>query len=340
METSTLNRNIKSSRHAGRTPPIPGPNSIAEVAFLRLGNVDQWVMIRGINKDNPVLVMLHGGPGMSETVFWRYYNSEALEKIFTVVYWDQRGSGKSFDPELDKNTMTVEQFLSDLNDLIDNVCVRLHKKQVTIFGHSWGSVLGPLYAARFPDKVAAYVGSGQIGNWAASEQATYKYTLDEAERRGWKRMFHRLKEIVGEPPHDCKALISQRNCLAELDGDISWRGIWKMLWIFLRAPEHSLKDLFRVYEVLEFSIDTMWAHVTSINLLESVPELKMPTFFLLGSQDHCVLPEISTDYVDRLVAPSKEVVWFENSKHQPFMDEPGKFCKTMARLVRPVVEST
>jgi hypothetical protein len=87
-------------------------------------------------------------------------------------------------------------------------------------------------------------------------------------------MVRELKELVGEPPHDCKALIKQRNCLAELDGNIDLGGICKMLCIFISVPEYSLLDLFRVYRVLEFSIDAMWIEVTSINLLEPVPESK------------------------------------------------------------------
>jgi proline iminopeptidase len=104
----------------------------------------EWVMVRGSNVTvNPILVLLHGGPGMLEITFWRYYNSETLEKVFTVVYWDQRGSGKSFDPAelIDKSTMAVEQFILDLDELIDFVCARLKKKEVTIFGRCWGSVL-------------------------------------------------------------------------------------------------------------------------------------------------------------------------------------------------------
>ena len=152
-------------KHLGRTRPFRGPNgevmpgSIAEVAYLRLGGLDQWVMIRGESIANPLLILLHGGPGFSETHFFRHFNAP-LEKAFTVVYWDQRGSGKSFDGKIARSSMTVERFVTDLDELVQAVCRRVGKERVTIFGHSWGSVLGVLYAARFPEKVAAYVGSG------------------------------------------------------------------------------------------------------------------------------------------------------------------------------------
>src|SRR3954447_1266945 len=142
-------------RHLGTTPPFRGPHgevmcgSIAEIAYRRLGGLNQWVMIRGESVANPPLILLHGGPGLSETGLFRHFNAP-LEKRFTVVYWDQRGAGKSFDRDIPRSSLTVEQFISDLDELVDAVCKRLGKTRVAIFGHSWGSGLGVLYAARFP----------------------------------------------------------------------------------------------------------------------------------------------------------------------------------------------
>jgi len=330
---------VGNDRKETKKSPLPG--SVAEARYLTLGGVDQWVLVRGRDvRTNPVLVMLHGGPGISETHLWRYFNSDVLERIFTVVYWDQRGSGKSYDPEtVPKRSMTVEQFLLDLDELVDAVRARFDKDTVVLFGHSWGSALGPLYAHRFPDKVSAYVGCGQLGDWSASERKTYAYALAEAERRKMHRAVRELRR-VGEPPHDCDGLCTQRKWLAELDGDTSWSGIWQMIKVFYYAPEASVFDLLRFYDILKYSIDATWTEVTSLNLIEAVKELKMPTFFLLGRHDHCVMPDISSEFIDALKAPSKQVVWFEESKHMPFMDEPDKFNKTMEELVRPSLDGT
>ena len=93
-------------------------------------------MIRGESVANPPLILLHGGPGLSETRFFRRFNAP-LEKSFTVVYWDQRGAGKSFHPGIPRSSMTVEQFILDLDELVEAVCKRLEKTKVVIFGHSW-----------------------------------------------------------------------------------------------------------------------------------------------------------------------------------------------------------
>ena len=119
--------------------------------------------------------------------------------------------------------------------------------------------------------------AGKLETGQRQEQLTYDYSVNEAEKRGLTKMVKKLKEKVGSPPHSCKALIQQRNCLAELD-----------------PPGHNIWDMMKVFKVLEFFAGAMWSKVTKINLIETVPELKMPTFFLLAREDHVVFPEIST----------------------------------------------
>ncbi|MFL5878364.1 MAG: alpha/beta hydrolase [Solirubrobacteraceae bacterium] len=313
------------------------PGSVAEVAYRRLGGVDQWVMIRGESVDNPPLILLHGGPGLSETGFFRHFNTP-LERSFTVVYWDQRGAGKSFDRKIPRSSMTVEQFISDLDELVEAICARLGKTKVAIFGHSWGSGLGVLYAARFPEKVAAYVGSGQIGDWAAGESASYAFALADAQRLGKRRAAKKLRAI-GPPPHTAGRLWTQRTWLARLEGRMRPRAMWKLGRAMLASPESSIFDLPDTMRAFRFSLGAMWTEVSRLNLLELVPALPMPVFFFLGRKDHWVPPQTSVAYIDALTAPSKKVVWFEDSGHEPFVDEPAKFNTAMAELVGPAPPS-
>jgi pimeloyl-ACP methyl ester carboxylesterase len=330
-------------RHLGKTPPFRGPDgdvvsgSVAEIEYRRLGGLDQWVMIRGESAANSPLILLHGGPGLSETGLFRHFNAP-LEKSFTVVYWDQRGAGKSFDPSIPRSSMTVEQFISDLDQLVEAVCTRLGKTRIVIFGHSWGSALGVLYAARFPTKVAAYVGSGQIGDWAAGESDSYEWALAEAERQGTRWAQKKLRAI-GPPPHSAEDLWTQRTWLSRLEGRMRPRALWDLGRGVLGGPESSILELPSAMRGLRWSLDAMWAEVSRLNLIELAPTLEVPTFFLLGRTDHWVPPDISVSYIDALTVPQKQIVWFEESGHEPFMDEPAKFNTAMAELVRPVLAS-
>jgi pimeloyl-ACP methyl ester carboxylesterase len=311
------------------------PGSIAEIKRLRLGGLDQWVMIRGESLANPPLILLSGGPGLSETGLFRHFNA-ALEKSFTVVYWDQRGSGKSFDRTIPRSSMTVEQFIADLDELVDAVRERLRSSQVAIFGHSWGSALGVLYAARFPEKLGAYVGSGQIGDWAAGESASYAFALAEAERLENHKAVKQLRAI-GPPPHTVDQLWTERTWLQRMEGKLGGRALWDMARIVLGGSESSVLDLPNLLRGFRFSLDAMWAEVSALNLNRLAPALRVPVYFFLGRRDHWVPPETSLAYFDVLTAPSKTLVWFENSGHEPFMDEPDKFNREMVTLVRPAM---
>lgn len=327
-------------RHAGKTPPFRGPHgepvpdSIAEAGFVRLGGVEQWVMMRGERVANPPLLVLHGGPGLSEARFFRHHNAE-LERHFTLVHWDQRGTGKSYDLRLTRASMTVERFLADLGELVDVVRERLGHERVVLFGHSWGSALGVLYAARHPERVAAYVGSGQVGDTAAGEAASYAWALAEAERRGHRRALRALRAL-GPPPYTVKQLFEERTWVQRLAGQLTPRVAWRVWRVLLGGPEASPLELPRIWRGWRFSLEALWEESSRLNLLELAPALEVPVFFFLGRQDHWVPPEASVAYFDALRAPSKRLVWFERSGHEPFADEPEKFNALMEELVRPL----
>lgn len=325
-------------RHAGRTPafrlPSGGilPGSIAEISYLPIGGIEQWVMIRGENVANPALVLIHGGPGFSEMRLFRHFNA-ALEKAFTVVYWDQRGTAKSFVPHIPASSMTVEQFIADLDVLIDTIRKRLGKDKVTLYGHSWGSALGILYAARFPEKVSVYVGAGQVGDLPASERICYSFTLAEAERRGNRKALRELRSI-GPPPHTARLLMQERKWLTRFTGFVRGMSLWEFSRIVVSSPECSIFDLPNILRGVRFSTGTMWAEVSALNLTKAAPALRMPVFFFLGRHDHVIAPEISQAYFSMLAASPKELVWFENSAHEPPFEEPARFNEIMSGSVR------
>lgn len=328
-------------RHPGHTEPFRAPDgtlvpgSIAEVSYLHLGGVDQWTMIRGARRSNPLLLMLHGGPGLSDTPFFRRFNA-SLETHFTVVYWDQRGTGRSFDRHIPPSSMTVERFIADLDELIHIVREHVPQQQLVIMGHSWGSALGVLYAARHPTKVQAYVGVAQYGDCAAAEAASYRFALAEAERRRHRKAIEQLRAI-GPPPYGTDSLLIERKWTQRFDGQLRPRALWTLARSVLGAPESSLFDLPGILGGFRFSLDAMWGEVSALNLLTLVPALPMPVFFFVGRRDHWIPPETSVAYFDQLRAPAKTIVWFDHSGHEPFVDEPAKFNAAMTDLVLPAL---
>lgn len=329
-------------RRPGRTRPFRTaagdilPESVAEVGYCRLGGVDQWVMIRGRNLANPPLIHLHGGPGFSETRLFRHFNSE-LETRFTVVYWDQRGAGKSYHRGIARSSMTVEQFLTDLDELVAMVCARVGQERVILHGHSWGSLLGVLYASRRPERVAAYLGTAQIGDASAAEAASYACAVAAAEQRRNGRALRALRAI-GPPPYPASSVFTERTWMQRLDGQLSPKALWRLRGaVFGGGRESSPLDLVNLIRGFRFSMETMWEEVSALNLVTAVPALRVPVAFFVGRRDHWVPPDSSVDYFDALTAPSKHLLWFDESGHEPFVDEPAKFNHAVVDMGRPRV---
>jgi pimeloyl-ACP methyl ester carboxylesterase len=303
---------------------------VAESDFVTLGGIPQWVEIRGADTANPALIALHGGPGMPETPLLRHFNGP-VETAFTVVYWDQRGAGRSFSRAIPAASMTIDRFVADLDELVDHVRRRLGKEKVAIFGHSWGSALGTLYVARHPDKVSAYIGTGQIGDLAASERASYDFVLAEAKRRGNARGIKDLTKL-GPPPYTNQQMMVQRRWLGRFVGMFGRVPFSTALRILLFAPGSSPFILPKVFGGMFFSLRTLWPQVTAINLETAAPELKVPVWFLSGRYDHQVDAAVAEHYFNKLVAPKKQLVWFENSGHFAPFEEPERFNTTMSEI--------
>lgn len=172
--------------------------SIATMESVDVGGVAQSIWFRAEDKRNPALILLHGGPGASESALFRHYNAE-LEKYFLVVYWEQRGAGRSYHSDLAPESMTIEQLILDLDEVVALVKRRFHKDRVVLLGHSWGTALGTMYSFRHPENVSAYVGVAQIANNEEGARLSCEFAMSEAGRREDGHVLQDLHEICPSP---------------------------------------------------------------------------------------------------------------------------------------------
>jgi pimeloyl-ACP methyl ester carboxylesterase len=164
--------------------PLPG--SISEKTWADINGIKQGMVIRGRSQHNPVLLWVHGGPGMPDYLLTEQYPT-SLEDLFTVVWWDQRGAALSYDPSIPPETMTIEQFVSDTLAVTDYLRQRFHQEKIYLLGHSWGSLIAIQVAARSPERYHAYLGMAQIVHQVESEKLAYDFMLAEYRRRGTPR---------------------------------------------------------------------------------------------------------------------------------------------------------
>lgn len=143
------------------TPSISGSESINKLVNIKVGGQNQTLLIRGKNKDNPIILFLHGGPGLAQICYARKYQ-EKLEDEFLVVNWDQRGSGKSYSFFMNKDSLTKNQIVEDAEEIIEYLCKTYGKEKIILVGHSWGTELGMDIIKKDSSKIFSYIGVGQV----------------------------------------------------------------------------------------------------------------------------------------------------------------------------------
>ena len=310
--------------------------------IVTLGGAPQHIRIRGTDEHNPLLLFLHGGPGVSDRHWVLKYQS-SLADVCTMVCWDQRGSGKSYSKKQAQEKMSIDLVVEDAKELIDHLCERFNQDRLFIVGHSWGSVLGVLLSQRYPERIAAYVGMGQLVDLEENEDLAYKFVWDEANRLGDKKALKDLTRI-GKPVNGSYGsldnLITQRNYMTKYGGGAynQKENIWKSVIIpVLVSPEYTLFDLLRYARGSFYCLEQLWDEIIEkVRFKETVRELAVPVYITQGIHDQNTPSSIAQKWFDELKAPSKEWISFEESAHSPIKEEPELWGRTIReRLFLP-----
>lgn len=300
-------------------------NSVAEQLYLTLGGIKQWVLLRGRNVNNPILIFLHGGPGVSLQTLFRYFHHD-LENHFIVVGWDQRGAGKSYDKSIPKESFKVENFVEDLHELIQYLKKRFKQDKVYILGESWGSLLGTTYAQKYPEDIIAYIGTGQISNTQESEKLGYEFMLAEAKKQNNQKALKQLSKITQPPFSKLEDIKILRKWLMKFGGCLyKQKSYFPWFLKMLKVNEYSWTDLIKFFFGHSMSLKSLHEELFNTNFFISVPELKVPVYFLLGKYDQQVSSKLAKKYFEFLKTPKKELLWFEKSGHNPMFEEPEYF---------------
>lgn len=312
------------------------PGSIATMETVTIGGIPQNIWFRGVSRSNPVLILLHGGPGASESALFRHYNAD-LEQHFLVVYWEQRGTGRSYHADIPPESMNIDRFVNDLDEVAELAKRRFNQDKVVLLGHSWGTVLGILYAARYPEKIAAYIGVAQIADMPQGDRLSYQFALAAARQRGNSSAVSELQKI-GPPPY---ASVDDRltvgNWVERFGGvfhtDLS---TGKLILAALGTDETNLIDLVKFGQGNRFSLELLDGEIAPLNLTQRYRSFNVPMFFLLGRDDKQVPAVLAEEYFKTITAPCKQLIWFEQSAHNPPFEEPGKFNQVLIEQILPI----
>lgn len=306
--------------------------SISEKVFITVGNVNQGMFIRSKNISNPVLLYVHGGPAFPNYFLIDKFNP-GLEDYFTVCYWEQRGGGLSYSPEVTIESMTIDQLTSDAIDVTNYLRERFGKEKIYILAHSGGTVIALSAVSKAPQLYNAYIAMAQITRQIESEKIAYKYMVDQYTNTGNQKRIEELKEY--------KVLESDSNIISFYKSNIRDQSMhelgigtmhemksvfWDIFVPVWTCKAYTLSEKINIWKS-KFSFlpkTNLINELLSTDFTSKINKLDIPVYFLSGKFDMTVNIDLSKKYLAQLQAPLKGFYTFNNSAHSPLFEEPIK----------------
>jgi proline iminopeptidase len=310
---------------------------VDEKTWITLGGIAQWVTIRGRDLDNPLLVVLHGGPGSALSLM-AHKLFPGWDEAFTVVNWDQRGAGRTFGRhgKAGSGELSVARMAADGIELVEELRRRFPGRSVILLGWSWGSLLGVEMIRARPELFAAYVGAGQVVDMGRGEQLSYFGTIDRLKSRGEAGKAKRL-EAIGPPPYPTmNDLRVQRTLLISTMPKAEGRMFRQAFTGLLTAPDGRLMDVADAVRGVMFSLRGLWAQIAGWRLADRGLEFAVPMVFIQGDLDLQTPTALVTELVPRLRAPKAELVVLKDAGHLALATHGEAFLRELAGRVRPL----
>lgn len=317
----------------GKPPPFLDkngrslPGSLSEKIQVTINGLKQGMFIKSKDLTNPVLLYLHGG--MPDYFLTQRYPT-GLENCFTVVWWEQRGSGLSYSADIPIETMTVEQFISDTLEMTNYLRHRFAKEKIYLMGHSGGTFIGLHTVARAPELYYAYIGVAQMSYQLKSEWLAYEYMLEQFQKNGNEKMVRKLEAapvtMTGGIP---KAYLTVRDWAMHPLGigtTHDMKSVISGIFILsLLCREYTLREKINLWRgKIRSGVDILWNEMIATDLSKQVTQLALPVYFFEGLHDYTCSYSLAKDYFEKLKAPLKGFYTFEQSAHSPIFEEPEK----------------
>jgi pimeloyl-ACP methyl ester carboxylesterase len=306
--------------------PVVG--SLSEKVFVDVNGVRQGMFIVARDTRNPVLLFLHGGPGLPEYFLAERYPT-GLEDDFTVVWWEQRGTGLSYRSDLPPETMTIDQIVADTLAVTDYLRGRFGQDKVYLMGHSGGSFFGILAAARAPERYHAYVGMAQISFQLASEVAAHDAMLQRYREAADTAMVRRLEAsvptVTGPLPPGYLAVRDAAmhdlgvGTMREMRSVVT--GVFVPSWL---SRSYTLTEKLNLWRGKVSSARLLRDAIFATDLTRSITALEVPVYFFHGQHDYTVDYAGARSFFEGLEAPVKGFYTFDDSAHTPLFEEPQR----------------
>ncbi|WP_195270292.1 alpha/beta hydrolase [Eubacterium sp. 1001713B170207_170306_E7] len=310
----------------------PIPDNFTE-EYIAVGGIEEYTLHYTAPPELPVLLFVHGGPGSSEAYF-AYVMEAIFSDLCTVVHYDQRGTGKTFmrNPGAAPD---LENLKADLHETVEALKRQYHKEKLFILGHSWGTVLGALYALEHPENVAAYIGVGQLVDVVENEQAGYDALKRVVIRSGNSRDIQKLRRIGPYPerPFD-EAMLRKMTKISALKQKYfpDTKGA-TVVGTVLKSPVFKPSDVLGMLQSNKINT-ALLISVANFSLYDYSLHYNVPVYLITGDRDLTTPADASRKYLDALTAPAKKEFLIKDAGHSPMLDDPQAFKAAMTAILK------
>ncbi len=308
----------------------PLENSISEKIFLNIGGIRQGMFIKSKNQENPVLLYLHGG---IPDYFLTHKYPTGLEDYFTVVWWEQRGFGLSYSTAIPRETMNLNQMISDTREVTNYLRARFGQEKIYLMGRSGGTFIGINAAASAPELYHAYIGVGQMSDQLKSERMAYEYMLKEYKKIGNRKMVQKLETspVTDSITYGYLRLRDQAMHFLGIGTTHDMKSVITGLFFpSLTCREYTVKEKFNLWRgKAQTGVHPLWNKMITTDLIKEVYEIDIPVYFFHGKYDYTVSYPLAKKYLEELHVPLKGFYTFELSAHSPLFEEPERIRKIL-----------
>lgn len=300
--------------------------------YVLLNGIEHYLFHAGTSYDNPVMLYLHGGPGSAESLFAHAFQ-DTWEDLFTVIHWDQRGSGKT----LTKNPSsypTVDLLLQDMLEITHYLKERYRKEQIILFAHSWGSVLGSIFIKHHPEEVAYYIGAGQVISKAASERFVYTKVKEAILQENDRDALRKLEAIGDYPGEQLDSQWLKKSLqLRRLQGKylVTPKPTASPMKILFSSPLFKFSDLPALLKGNKVNKELM-DFLGRFDLRAEPADYQVPISYIVGENDWQTPAVLIEGYFQRINAPSKKLYTIPNAGHMAMIDQPMLFLQVLSDI--------
>jgi pimeloyl-ACP methyl ester carboxylesterase len=322
---------------------ILSSNGIDEKLYVNINGQEQYVFIKGMDVNSPIVLNLHGGPANPDAFFTYEFAKEIIDE-FTYVSWDQRGCGRTYyknkctDPQ--NKSADFEQAIKDVDELVKYLCMRFNKDKVILMGHSYGSLLGASYVSRHPERVEKYIGIGQSVSIKDTQKMNYSEAVDlliddKKKRDELETAYQRLEKSFNFE----NLMKFQRLTVPCFIANMPKIKQTNQIKLILSSPDLAFDDLRWLVGMLNWKAHyirnkKLLDYTLSANIYDVANEYDVPMYFISGEYDKSCRVDLLKKYYDEIVALNKKIVIMKACGHSPQIDEPVLFAKEVKQLLQ------